>query len=140
MYLLDTNVISELRVPKRTDPQLLAWTEHQDETSFFLSVMTVLEIQYGALLLARRDAKAGKVFRRWVEESVLAKFADRILPATVDIALACARLHIPDRRGERDAWIAATALAHNLTVVTRNVRDFSGTGVKLVNPWLRASG
>ncbi|OJU04039.1 MAG: VapC toxin family PIN domain ribonuclease [Rhizobiales bacterium 65-79] len=140
MYLLDTNVVSELRVPRRADPQLLAWTERQDETRSFLSVMTILEIQYGALLLERRDARAGKILRRWVEESVLPKFADRILPATVEIAFACARLHIPDRRGERDAWIAATALAHNLTVVTRNIKDFSGTGVKLLNPWLPASG
>ena len=135
MYLLDTNIISEIRQPKRANPSVLSWTRTVDQNLFFLSVATVMEVQYGALLLSRRDKIAGGVFRRWVDDHVLPDFVDRILPITTDIALVCAALHVPNRRGERDAWIAATALVHDLTIVTRNVRDFEGTGAKLFNPW-----
>lgn len=135
MYLLDTNVISEIRQPKRANQSVLSWTRTVDQNLFFLSVATVMEVQYGALLLSRRDKIAGNVFRRWVDNHVLPDFVDRILPITTEIALVCAALHVPNRRGERDAWIAATALVHDLTIVTRNVRDFEGTGAKLFNPW-----
>lgn len=136
MYLLDTNVISELRLPKRANPEVLAWAKTQDSERFFLSVTTILELQYGALLLEHRDKTSGDLLKRWVAEKVLPDFADRTLPATTEIALVCARLHVPDRRGERDAWIAATALVHGMTVVTRNVADFHATGVDLLNPWV----
>lgn len=135
MFVIDTNVISELRLPRRTNHNVAAWTRRHNPGYFYLSVATVLELQYGALNLARRDKAAGDVLLGWITEQVLPDFADRILPATTDIALACARLHVPNRRSDRDAWIAATALVHNLTVVTRNTKDFAGTGVKLFNPW-----
>lgn len=135
MFLLDTNVISELRLPERADRSVLKWSKAQDRTDFFLSVATVMELQYGALSLERRDPAQGEPLKRWVAGQVLPDFAARILPLTGEIALVCARLHVPNRRGERDAWIAATALVHNMSVVTRNTRDFASTGVKLFNPW-----
>lgn len=135
MWLLDTNVISELRNPDRSHKAVRAWSLQQDPELFFISVSTVLEIQYGALLLQHRDKAQGAIFTSWVENRVLPDFSGRILPTTVDVALACASLHVPNRRVERDALIAATALVHDLTVVTRNVSDFEGTGVRLFNPW-----
>ncbi|MDQ6436746.1 type II toxin-antitoxin system VapC family toxin [Mesorhizobium sp. LHD-90] len=135
MWLLDTNVISELRIPDRSHKAVRAWSLQQDPEQFFISVSTVLEVQYGALLLQHRDKVQGAMFTSWVQERVLTDFSGRILPTTVEIALVCAGLHVPNRRGERDALIAATALVHGLTVVTRNTRDFEGTGVKLFNPW-----
>jgi len=135
MFLLDTNVVSELRLRKRADVNVLKWSEANDDELCFVSVMTVMELQYGALLLDSRDKTAGKVFSEWIVEKVLPNFEDRILPATTEIALACAALHVPNPKRERDAWIAATALAHNLTVVTRNTRHFERTGVRFLNPW-----
>ena len=135
MYLLDTNVISELRVVGRTHTNVLSWSSSQDQSKFFLSVATVMELQYGALLLKRRDPRQGEAMRQWVQERVLPDFASRILPLTQDIALVCPELHVPNRRGDRDAWIAATAIVHELTVVTRNVRDFQTANLSILNPW-----
>jgi predicted nucleic acid-binding protein len=135
MYLLDTNVVSELRVISRANPNVVSWSQQQDWSAFFLSVATVMELQYGALLLSRRDPAQGAPMSEWVRQRVLPDFASKILPLTEEIALVCAALHVPNRRGDRDAWIAATAMVHDLTVVTRNVRDFQGTGARVLNPW-----
>jgi toxin FitB len=135
MFLLDTNVISELRRPEYANPRVLAWAKVEDPRYWFLSVMTVLEIEQGTLLMLRKDRLRGEALNRWLHAVVLGTFAERILTATLEVARACAPLHLPNRRGERDAWIAATALVHDLTVVTRNTRDFEGTGVRLLNPW-----
>ena len=139
MFLLDTNVLSELRRPEHAAPSVIGWSRDNKRSAFSLSVFTVHELEYGTLMLERRDARQGRGLRKWLTEKILVDFADRILPATLEIALVGARLHIPDRRGEKDAWIAATALVHGLTVVTRNVRHFESTGVKLLNPWIEAS-
>ena len=104
-------------------------------SQFFLSVITVLEIERGVLLVERRDAAQGKVLRDWIDNQLLVRFEARILPVDTAVALRCARLHIPDPRAERDALIAATALVHGMTVVTRNLKDFEPTGVELLNPW-----
>lgn len=135
MYLLDTNVLSELRRRDRTHPRVAAWADGIEADRLFLSVITVLEIEAGVLLLARRDAAQGAVLRTWVEDRVLPAFGRRILPVDVPVALRCARLHVPDPRAERDALIAATALVHDLRIVTRNVADFAPMGVEIVNPW-----
>jgi toxin FitB len=87
------------------------------------------------LMIERKDASQGALLRSWLEQHVLPEFARRTLPVDTAVALRCARLHIPNRRGERDALIAATALVHGMTVVTRNVADFAATQVKLINPW-----
>ena len=137
MYLLDTNVVSELRKAKsgRADPNVVAWAQPIPVGSLFLSAFTVLELELGVLLIERRDAAQGKVLRAWLNQSVLPAFEGRILPGDVEVARRCARLHGPDPRSERDALIAATALVHGMTVVTRNVPDFSGLDLSLLNPW-----
>jgi predicted nucleic acid-binding protein len=135
MFLLDTNVVSELRRPERADAHVRAWAAKTSADLYAVSVVTVQELERGTLLMERRDAKQGAVLRRWLEEEVLTRLAARILPIDIAIARQCARLHVPDPRPERDALIAATALTHGLTVVTRDIADFAPMGVALLNPW-----
>lgn len=135
MFLLDTNVLSELRRRERTHPKVAAWADTVHASDLFLSAITILEIEAGTLQLARRDAIQGRVLRAWIDGKVLPAFADRILPIDTAVAQRCARLHVPDPRAERDALIAATALVHRMRVVTRNVADFQPMGVDLLNPW-----
>lgn len=136
MFLLDTNVISELRRPHRADRNVVAWAGIVPAASIFLSAISILEIELGALLVARRDAPSGAVLRDWIDNQILQRFDGRILPVDTAVAQRCARLRIPDPRAERDALIAATALVHGLTVVTRNVGDFTPTGAAVLNPWI----
>ena len=139
MFLLDTNVVSELRRPERVDAHVRAWAAKTPAELYALSVVSVQELERGTLLMERRDAKQGAILRRWLEEEVLTKLASRILPIDVAIARQCAHLHVPDPRPERDALIAATAKTHGLTVVTRNTADFEPMGVVMLNPWLAQS-
>ena len=136
MFLLDTNVVSELRRRERADPKVAAWADAVHPTELFLSAITILELETGVLLLARRDAAAGLVLRGWLDRKVLPAFEGRILAVDTAIAQRCAKLHVPNPRAERDAMIAATALVHRLTLVTRNVVDFEPMGVELLNPWM----
>lgn len=137
MYLLDTNVVSELRKAKsgKADAGVIAWAAGLPASELFLSAISVLELEMGVLLVERRDAAQGVVLRSWLDKHVLPAFAERILPVDTAVARRCARLHVPDPRAQRDALIAATALVRDLTVVTRNVGDFEATGVRLLNPW-----
>jgi len=135
MYVLDTNVISELRRPERADKNVLKWAATVPLAQFYLSAITIREIEQGALLIARRDAKQGAQLRRWIDEQILLTFGGRILPIDTAVAQRCAQLHVPDPQSERDALIAATALVHSMTVVTRNTGDFETTGVVLLDPW-----
>ncbi len=135
MYLLDTNVVSELRRPAKADPRVRAWAAVVPVSDFFMSAISVLEIELGALLMERKDAVYGKALRDWIDHEVLPRFEGRILAVDTPVAQRCARLHVPDPRGERDALIAATALVHGMTVVTRNVADFTPTGVPVIDPW-----
>ena len=137
MFVLDTNVISELRKAgdARADAHVTAWIARQDAASFFVSAVTLMELEIGVLQVERRDPLQGARLRTWLDSRVLPEFTERTLPIDATVALQCARLHIPDRRSERDALIAATAIVHRMAVVTRNVGDFEATGVPLVNPW-----
>lgn len=137
MYLLDTNVVSELRKAKagKADHKVIAWAEGIAASSLFLSAITLLELEAGVLLIERRDPTQGAILRAWLEGRVLQAFSGRILAVDTAVALRCAKLHVPDPRSDRDALIAATALVHGLTVVTRNVAAFEATGVALLNPW-----
>ena len=135
MFLLDTNVLSELRRRDRTDRNVAAWADARDPADLFLSAITILEIEAGALLIERRDPAQGALLRGWIDHRVLPAFAGRILAVDTAVAQCCARLHVPDPRAERDALIAATALVHRLKVATRNVADFRPMGVEIVNPW-----
>ena len=137
MYLLDTNVISELRKAKsaKADPHVLAWAASINTEALFISVITLTELEIGVRQMERRDAEQGQRLRSWLDGSVLPTFRERILPVDESIALRCAALHVPDRLSDRDAIIASTALEHGMTVVTRNTSDFESAGVSLFNPW-----
>lgn len=135
-HLLDTNVISELRRSKsRANPEVRRWVSAQHPSALHLSAITVLEVELGIARLARRDQYQADRVRAWLEDDLLDVFAGRILAIDVAVARQAAQLHVPDPRPERDALIAATALVHGLTVVTRNIADFAPMGVPVVNPW-----
>ena len=137
MYVVDTNVISELRKAKhgKADKNLTAWAARVPASTLFLSVITILELETGTLLVERRDKTQGAVLRAWLDNHVLRAFSGRILAVDTAVAQRCAKLHVPHPRADRDALIAATALVHGMTVVTRNVADFEPTGVETLNPW-----
>jgi hypothetical protein len=135
MFLLDTNVLSELRRRDRTDHKVAAWADGVHASKLFLSAITILEIEAGTLRLLRRDPAQGAVLRSWIDGKALPAFDGRILPVDTAVPQRCASLHVPDPRAERDAPIAATALVHRLKVVTRNVADFEPMGVATFNPW-----
>jgi toxin FitB len=137
MFLLDTNVISELRKAGdgRADANVTEWLSNVDAESFYISAVTLMELEQGILRMARRDPSQGTKLRAWMDIHILPEFSERTLPVDRAVALRCAPLHVPDPRPERDAFIAATALVHGMTVVTRDVADFEPTGVRVLNPW-----
>ena len=137
MYVLDTNVLSELRKVRlgKADANVAAWAESVDAADLFVSAITLMELELGVLSMERKDAARGTLLRAWLDEQVLPEFSGRTLAVDTAVALRCAKLHVPDRRSERDALIAATALVHGMAVVSRNVADFKQTGVTVVNPW-----
>jgi predicted nucleic acid-binding protein len=137
MFLLDTNVLSELRKvgDGKADPKVFGWFSEQSATNFYVSAVVLMELELGTLLMERRDPAQGRRLRTWVDDYVLREFAQRTLPVDTAVALRCARLHVPNPCSERDAFIAATALVHGMTIVTRNVSDFQSTGVEIINPW-----
>ena len=137
MFVLDTNVVSELRKANtgKADANVVAWANSVLPASLFLSTISILELEMGILLIERRDQEQAKMLRNWLENQVLPTFEERILAVDTAVARQCARLHVPDPCSERDALIAATALVHGMTVVTRNVDDFKPTGIAILNPW-----
>jgi predicted nucleic acid-binding protein len=135
MYLLDTNVVSELRKGKNAHRSVRTWADALPSASLFLSAISILELEIGVLLLERRDRKQGAVLRTWMDGHVLPTFSGRILAIDTVVAQRCATLHVPDPPSDRDALIAATALVHGMVVATRNVNHFQFRGLSLVNPW-----
>ena len=135
MYILDTNVVSELRKGKKADRNVRVWAQTLPAASLYLSVVSILELEMGILLVERRDPKQGGILRAWMDGHVLPSFSGRILAIDTVVAQRCAALHVPNPRSDRDALIAATALVHSMTVVSRNVTHFHPTGVAVVNPW-----
>ncbi|WP_304951508.1 type II toxin-antitoxin system VapC family toxin [Sulfitobacter sp.] len=137
MFILDTNVVSELRKAKagKADANVVAWAEDQDPSALFLSAITLLELEMGVRQMERRDSTQGAALRAWMFDRVLPVFEGRILPVDGPVALCCAALHVPDPRSDRDALIAATGITHAMPIVTRNVADFEPTGVQIINPW-----
>lgn len=140
MYLLDTNVVAELRKAKagKADKRVTAWANSVEPASLFLSTITVLEMELGVLLMERRVPSQGAILRAWLDGHVLTAFTERILPIDIAVARRCAQVHVPDPKSERDAFIAATALVHGMIVVTRNVVDFAASAVTTLNPWQHA--
>ena len=137
MYVLDTNVVSELRKAGagRADKNLVAWASKVVTGTLYISAISLLELELGILSIERRDPPQAAILRVWMHNQVLPAFDGRVLPVDAAVAFQCAQLHVPNRRSERDAMIAATAIVHGMTVVTRNVADFQETGVALFNPW-----
>ena len=136
MYLLDTHVLSETRRMHRADPLVWAWSQTVPADLLYISAVTVLEIEQGVLRVERRDPQQAGLFENWLHKRILPQFEGRILAFDTAVALRCAALHVPDPRPARDAMIAATALLHSLTVVTRSTKDFASCGVGTLNPWL----
>jgi toxin FitB len=135
MFILDTNVVSELRRRDRANPNVVAWASKQSPTQCFLSAISVPELELGVLQLERRDSTQGKVLRVWLTGQLLPQFHRRILPVDTAVALRCAGLHVPNPRSERDALIAATGLVHGYAIITRNIQHFAPTGVATFDPW-----
>lgn len=141
MFVLDTNVVSEFRRIRsgKADERVAAWAASVDEELLFLSSITIHELEVGVLRAERRDAAQGRILRSWVHQGVIANFKGRILPIDIAVGLKSAEFQVPNTQLFRDSLIAATALVHNMTVVTRNISDFERTGVRLLNPWLQSS-
>jgi predicted nucleic acid-binding protein len=137
MYLLDTNVISEIRKIRlgKADAQVSQWADSVNAAELYTSVIVIHELELGVLLAERRDPTQGAILRSWLSNHVLPAFSGRILPIDTAVALKSAGLHVPDPQPIRDGLIAATALVHGMTVVTRNLADFLPCGVRLLNPW-----
>lgn len=135
-YLLDTNVVSELRKGTRADPHVRAWFEEHVAEQLWLSVLVVGELRRGVELLRRRDAQAGAVLSDWLH-TVTTGFGDRILPVTIEVSERWAVLNVPDPLPVIDGLLVATAIESDLVLVTRNTADVARTGVAVVNPFAR---
>lgn len=136
MYLIDTNVLSELRKAHRAASYVVEWAKNIEPHCMYLSVISILEIRMGILSVQRKDLAQGNILQEWLLKKVIPAFSGRILNVDMDVALRCAELHVPDPRSDRDALIAATALVHKMPVVTRNCKDFEPMGVPIINPWI----
>jgi predicted nucleic acid-binding protein len=132
-YLLDTNVVSELRRPRPSEA-VLRWFDSVGSRDLWLSVLVLGEIRQGIEQLARKDPDQAAVREKWLVD-LADLFDDRIVPVTADVADLWGRLNVPDRLPAVDGLLAATALVHGWTLVTRNTTDVARTGVRLLNPF-----
>ena len=138
MFVLDTNIVSELRKVRsgRANPGVAAWAEQVPSAQLFISAITIHELEHGVLLMERSDPSQGALLRAWLDQSVAAAFKNRVLPVDERIARRAAALHVPDPAPFRDALIGATALVNDMTVVTRDLKDFQRfDDVDVINPW-----
>ncbi|MEZ5297623.1 MAG: type II toxin-antitoxin system VapC family toxin [Ilumatobacteraceae bacterium] len=138
MFVLDTNVVSELRKVRagKSDPGVARWAERVPSAELFVSAITIHELEHGVLLMERSDLDQGARLRAWLDHSVTAAFKSRVLVVDERVARRAAALHVPDPAPFRDALIGATALERDMTVVTRNVKDFERfDGLDVLNPW-----
>ena len=137
MYIFDTNVVSELRkaASGRADANVLAWTGSIAPPLCYVSAMSMLEMEIGVRRMERRDPVQGHLLREWLSGVVLPFFSGRVLPVDLAVAMRCGEFMVPDPKPDRDALIGATASVHNMVLVTRNVGDFAGMDIKLLNPW-----
>ena len=135
MYLFDTNVVKAMRFLTRQPLPFRAWAESVTFEHCYLSVISRMESEVGALRLGRRAPASAVRLRQWIEHEVEPTFAGRVLSVDERVAVACAPFHVPDPSPDRDALIGATAMVHDLTMVTRNARDFARFPLRVVDPW-----
>ncbi len=138
MYVLDTNVVSELRKVRsgKANAGVAEWAAQVRSAELFVSAITLHELEHGVLLMERSDPDQGAVLRTWLDQSVGAAFAERVLAVDERVARRAASLHVPNPAPFRDALIGGTALAHGMAVVTRDLKDFERfEGLDVVNPW-----
>ena len=135
MFILDTNVISEMRKGHKGDPNVVAWASKTDLSSMYVSVISLAEIETGVLLMENKDAGQGAILRKWLDDHVMKAFGNRIIDIDQFTAKAIANINVPNARPFKDSCIAASAMQHKMTVVTRNTKDFEGIKVNLINPW-----
>ena len=138
MYLLDTNIVSELRkLPAgRANAGVVSWAASVASAAMFLSAVSVHELEHGVLFAEQSDPAKGRVLRRWLDDTVLPAFDGRILPVDFEVALYAATFRLPDPAPYRDAFIGATAVRNSMTVVTRNATDFERfRDITVLNPW-----
>lgn len=136
MYLIDTNVISELFKAGKADLKVREWAANNEHYEMYTSALVIMEIEKGILQKERKDSAQAAKIRHWFNHSVINSFHDRILAVDAEVALCCAKMHVPDPKSMTDSLIAATAIIHHLTLVTRNTKDFELTGATVLNPWL----
>ena len=138
MFLLDTNVVSELRrvASGEANEHLITWASSVESSALYLSSVSVLELEIGVQRVERRDRRQGRVLRSWLVDKVRPAFQGRVLPFDEASALICAKYHVPNPRSDRDSFIAAIAESNDMSVVTRNIKDFEPLGVRVLNPWL----
>ncbi len=136
MFILDTNTISHLRDPRRWTSEFARWESQSDVRECHISVMSEFEIQHGIHRVLPNDPQFARALQAWFDQAVRVQFQERTFPVTSEICRSAASLAMLPSRDIPDLLIAATALVHGLTVVTRNVRHFEDTGVQVVNPWL----
>lgn len=138
MFLLDTNVIFELRKAStnKAEKNVVEWATQQSVGSMFISAISILEIEMGILQKERKDPAQAAILRTWLNSHVLKAFSDRILPLDTSVAIQCAKLHVPNPKSERDAMIGATAKVHGMTLITRNIKDFRHMDLNIFNPWI----
>lgn len=137
MYLMDTNLISEMRKIEqgKGSANVTAWLGEIPNSLLCTSAVVMMELERGVLPMERKDIEQGKRLRHWLENVVKKQFNGRILPIDASTAEICAALHVPDRSPENDAWIAAQAIQHHLILVTRNEKDFAELGIRVLNPF-----
>lgn len=138
MFVLDTNVVSELRKVRsgKANAGVAEWAAQTPSASMFVSAITIHELEHGVLLLERSDPAQGAILRAWLDRSVAAAFSERVLAVDDRVVRRAAALHVPDPAPFRDALIGGTALAHGMTVVTRDLKDFARFGgLDALSPW-----
>ena len=137
MYLLDTNILSETRKIRtgKANQSVIDWLADTPEHLLYVNAVVLMEVERGILAKERKDPQQGEVLRQWFVHVVKPTFAERTFVVDENTARICAKLHIPDHTPENDAWVAASAIQHNLVLVTRNTDDFARTGVRLLNPF-----
>ncbi|MBR6027033.1 MAG: type II toxin-antitoxin system VapC family toxin [Neisseriaceae bacterium] len=138
MYLLDTNIISEIRKINSGNANIgvKKWAENNNKDLTFISVISLFELEKSVLNLEQKDPQQGKTYRQWLDNIVKPTFVNRILSITPQTVLICAKMHIPDKKSLTDSLIAATAIENNLTIITRNEKDFANKGANVFNPFI----